>query len=50
MFDVICGQPTDNITELCIPTVYEKYVTYTLLDFVRCVTLPIDEIYGSKGS
>lgn len=34
MFDVICGQPTENITELRIPTVYEKYVTYTLLDFV----------------
>lgn len=52
MFDVICGQPTENITELRIPTVYEKYVTYTLLDFVgmgkkkliRCVTLPIDGI------
>ena len=34
MFDVICGQRTENITELCIPTVYEKYVAYTLLDFV----------------
>ena len=33
MFDVICGQSTENITELCIPTVY-KNVIYTSLDFV----------------
>ena len=34
MFNFICGRPTENITEFCIRTGYEKYVTYMLLDLV----------------